>query len=74
MRKLFPALLAASFAFAVVATTQLTYAAAAADFQTQRTPSAEILRFHAVMQATMQRALDQPTLPAFVIPPPPPKV
>jgi hypothetical protein len=62
MRKL-PFVLAAATLMAVMASTQIGYAATARQWQVQRTPSAEILRVHASAQLSIQQALEQPTLP-----------
>lgn len=43
------------------------YDAVAREMQIQRTPSAEILKIHAMHEASAERALEQPALPGDTI-------
>lgn len=65
MRKL-PFLLAAATVMAVLTSAHIDYAASARQWQVQRTPSAEILRFDAANELRISQALEQPTLPDAV--------
>ena len=60
-------LLAAISLAAITMSSHAAYADIAHQMQVQRTPSAEILKVHATVHATMEAALDQPTVPPFIV-------
>ncbi|HET9993202.1 MAG TPA: hypothetical protein VFQ65_31920 [Kofleriaceae bacterium] len=52
---------------AIMMSSHATYAGTAREMQAQRASSAEILKVHASVHAMMEAALDQPTVPGFVL-------
>jgi len=60
-------LLATMSVVAITMSAHAAYADVARQMQAQQAPSAEILKVHATVHATMEAALDQPTVPAFYL-------
>lgn len=69
MQRIFLGLVATMSVAAITMSSHAAYADIAREIQAQRTPSAEILKVHATVHATMEAALDQPSVPAFVLAP-----
>jgi len=67
MQKILLGVVAAMSLAAITMSSHAAYADIAHEMQVQRTPSAEILKVHATVHATMEAALDQPTVPAFIV-------
>lgn len=66
MRKL-PLLLATTLLAVGAFSAHASYAGVVRAIQIDRTPSALILKVHAQVQATLERALEHPDLPPFVV-------
>jgi hypothetical protein len=71
MQRIFLGLVATMSVAAITMSSHAAYAGIAREMQAQRAPSAEILKVHAAVHATMEAALDQPTVPAFFLVPAP---
>jgi hypothetical protein len=70
MPKLLPVLATTLTVTAIILSSGAAYAQLAHQMHVNRTDSAEILKVHATVQATMQIAMDQPSVPPFVFVPP----
>lgn len=71
MNRIVLGLVAAMSVAAITMSSHAAYADIARGMQAQRAPSAEILKVHATVNATMEAALDQPAVPAFIVVPAP---
>lgn len=69
MQRFLLGLVAAMSVAAITMSSHAAYADIAREMQAQRAPSAEILKMHATVHATMEAALDQPTVPLFIVAP-----
>jgi len=69
MQRIFLGVVATMTVAAITMSSHAAYADIAHQMQVQRATSAEILKVHATVHATMEAALDQPTVPAFILAP-----
>jgi hypothetical protein len=67
MQRLLLGLVATMSVAAITMSSHAAYADIVREMQAQRAPSAEILKAHATVHATMEAALDQPTVPVFIV-------
>jgi len=68
MQRILHGVVAAMSLAAITMSSHAAYADIAHEIHVQRTPSVEILKVHATVHATMEAALDQPTVPVFIVP------
>ena len=73
MQRIFLGLVAAMSVAAITMSSHAAYADIAREMQAQRAPSAEILKVHATVHATMEAALAHPSVPPFILAPAPSK-